>query len=69
MIAEMELHRRNHEQLSDRDMILDEQDLAVGLTYSPMAPALKISIKPVIPTSQYMDNGHNSGHLLFPDVH
>ena len=38
MIAEMEFHRHNHEQLSDRDVILDEQDLAVDLISSPMVP-------------------------------
>ena len=38
MMTEVELHRRNHEQLSDRDVILDEQDLAVDLTSSPVAP-------------------------------
>ena len=37
MIAEMELHRHSHEQLSGGDVIL-EQDLAVDLISSPMAP-------------------------------
>ena len=44
MTAEMELYRCSHEQPSLRYVILDEQDLAAGLTSSPVAPALRTSI-------------------------
>ena len=40
----MALHRRNHEQPPGRDGTLDEEDLAAGLTSSPVASALRTSI-------------------------
>ena len=43
MTAEMELHRRNHEQPSGSDVTL-EQDVAAGLISSPVAPMLRTSI-------------------------
>ena len=36
--AGTEFHRHGHAQLSDKDVRLHEQDLAVDLTFSPVVP-------------------------------